>query len=95
MRLSSGTEALFLVCLELSVKYSKLIFGSLGDKSNHTPSFHVPQLYYFISFATIMGWPALVTNKDGVVGLVKGVWDRMFGSTRYMRRARGCIMLTK
>ena len=24
----------------------------LGDKSNHVPAFHVPQIYYFVGFAT-------------------------------------------
>ncbi|KAG5648241.1 hypothetical protein DXG03_006199 [Asterophora parasitica] len=31
----------------------------LGDKANHVPAFHVPQLYYFIAFTTAFGWPAL------------------------------------
>ncbi|EMD41574.1 glycosyltransferase family 59 protein [Gelatoporia subvermispora B] len=54
----------------------------LGDKSNHVPAFHVPQLYYFISFATILGWPALISADGGIQGLARDVWARMFGSKR-------------
>ncbi|KIP06942.1 glycosyltransferase family 59 protein [Phlebiopsis gigantea 11061_1 CR5-6] len=49
----------------------------LGDKSNHTPSFHVPQLYYFVGFATLLGWPALLSAPGGTQGLARGVWYRM------------------
>ena len=56
----------------------------LGDKSNHVPSFHVPQLYYFIGFATLLGWPALLSAPGGIQGLARGVWYRMFGCRRYM-----------
>ncbi|RPD58361.1 glucosyltransferase [Lentinus tigrinus ALCF2SS1-6] len=54
----------------------------LGDKSNHIPVFHVPQLYYFVGFATSFGWPALVSGKGGVLGLAHEVRARMFGSKR-------------
>ncbi|KAI0095289.1 glucosyltransferase [Irpex rosettiformis] len=54
----------------------------LGDKSNHVPAFHIPQLYYFVGFTTLMGWPALLANKDGVLPLARGVWHKMFGSKR-------------
>ncbi|KAI5119916.1 hypothetical protein M0805_000881 [Coniferiporia weirii] len=52
----------------------------LGDKSNHVPSLHVPQLYYFIGFATALGWPALVGGPGGPLSLLKEVKYRMFGS---------------
>jgi len=52
----------------------------LGDKSNHVPSFHVPQVYYFVAFTTAFGWPVLVSGKGGVRGLLKDVAGRMFGS---------------
>ena len=55
-----------------------------GDKSNHIPSFHVPQLYYFVGFATLLGWPALLSAPGGLQSLARGVWHRMFGSKRCM-----------
>jgi alpha-1,2-glucosyltransferase len=53
-----------------------------GDKSNHIPSVHIPQVYYFVAFSTILGWPVLISGKDGVPGLLHEVYMRMFGSTR-------------
>jgi len=55
----------------------------VGDKSNHIASIHVPQVYYFIAFSTIMGWPALVSGKGGVLRLLHDVYSRMFGTPRY------------
>ncbi|KAG1787833.1 glycosyltransferase family 59 protein [Suillus plorans] len=49
----------------------------LGDKSNHIPSFHVPQLYYFIAFATIIGWPAVLCGEGGPLKITTGVISRM------------------
>lgn len=54
----------------------------LGDKSNHVLAFHVPQLYYFVAFATAFGWPALISGSSGVRKLVQDVQYRMFGSRR-------------
>jgi len=54
----------------------------IGDKSNHVPVIHIPQLYYFIGFATIFGWPALILGETGVNGLARDVWARMFGGRR-------------
>ncbi|KAH9836500.1 glucosyltransferase [Rhodofomes roseus] len=54
----------------------------LGDKSNHVPALHIPQLYYFVGFATMMGWPALISGKGGLSALARDVWNRMFGSAR-------------
>ncbi|OBZ79247.1 Dol-P-Glc:Glc(2)Man(9)GlcNAc(2)-PP-Dol alpha-1,2-glucosyltransferase [Grifola frondosa] len=54
----------------------------LGDKSNHVPAFHVPQLYYFVGFATAFGWPALLSGEGGIRALARDVWARMFGSKR-------------
>ncbi|KAF5356234.1 hypothetical protein D9756_004172 [Leucocoprinus leucothites] len=51
----------------------------LGDKSNHIPAFHIPQLYYFIATATFFGWPALLSGRQGVLSLIHNVWKRMFG----------------
>jgi len=52
----------------------------LGDKANHIPAFHIPQLYYFIAFSTAFGWPVLICGTDGPRKLVHDVWSRMFGS---------------
>ena len=50
-----------------------------GDKSNHIPAIHIPQLYYFITAATFFGWPALVSEPRGVLNLVRDVRKRMLG----------------
>ncbi|KAF8971473.1 glucosyltransferase [Flammula alnicola] len=52
----------------------------LGDKSNHIPSLHIPQLYYFVASATFFGWPILISGSGGASAVVRGVWSRMFGS---------------
>lgn len=54
----------------------------LGDKANHVPVMHVPQLYYFIAFATLLGWPAVVLNHDGPTKLAAEVLKRMIGTKR-------------
>lgn len=54
----------------------------LGDKSNHIPSFHVPQLYYFVAFATMIGWPAVLCGEGGPIKVATEVISRMFGSKR-------------
>ena len=46
------------------------------------PSFHLPQLYYFIAFATIMGWPALASGDSGWKMLANDVRDRICGNKR-------------
>lgn len=51
-----------------------------GDKSNHALSIHVPQLYYFVGFTTLFGWPVLISGPLGIVGLAKGVSRCMFGT---------------
>lgn len=52
----------------------------LGDKSNHIPSLHIPQLYYFIAFSTFFGWPVLISGPGGAPLLFRGVWSRMLGT---------------
>ncbi|KAG6891056.1 hypothetical protein C0995_014145 [Termitomyces sp. Mi166 len=52
----------------------------LGDKANHIPAFHVPQIYYFIAFSTAFGWPVLISGPGGPIGLAREVQRRMFGS---------------
>ncbi|KAI0080044.1 glucosyltransferase [Panus rudis PR-1116 ss-1] len=54
----------------------------LGDKSNHIPTFHVPQLYYFAGFSAIFAWPALISGHGGIRGLALDIKMRMFGSKR-------------
>ncbi|KAF8649765.1 hypothetical protein AX16_005532 [Volvariella volvacea WC 439] len=58
----------------------------LGDKANHVPVLHIPQLYYFVAFATAFGWPALISGSDSPRKLVDDVWNRMFGSSRQALR---------
>ena len=53
-----------------------------GDKSNHVPAFHIPQVYYFVGFSSILGWPVLVGGKRGTRSLLQDIWKRMFGSKR-------------
>lgn len=53
-----------------------------GDKSNHVPSLHPPQLYYYIAFAMIMGWPALISGDSGWKMLVNDVQGRIIGNRR-------------
>lgn len=59
---------------------------STGDKSNHVPALHIPQLFYFYAFSAAFGWPVLlfsgVGRTAGPVGLVKEVFARMVGSPR-------------
>ncbi|KAF8139973.1 glycosyltransferase family 59 protein [Boletus edulis] len=52
----------------------------LGDKANHVPVLHVPQTYYFIAFATLIGWPAVIFGRSGPVKLANEVARRMFGT---------------
>jgi alpha-1,2-glucosyltransferase len=54
----------------------------LGDKANHVPSLHVPQIYYFVAFATLFGWPALASGEGGILGLIRDIHSRMFGGVR-------------
>ncbi|KAJ7293771.1 glucosyltransferase [Mycena rebaudengoi] len=51
----------------------------LGDKSNHIPSLHIPQVYYFVAFSAAFGWPVLISGEGGLLGLVREVRRRMFG----------------
>jgi hypothetical protein len=55
----------------------------LGDKSNHIPSLHVPQVYYFLASATIFAWPVLISGDGGAHTLLCEVRARMFGGKRY------------
>ncbi|GJJ09535.1 hypothetical protein Clacol_003758 [Clathrus columnatus] len=52
----------------------------LGDKSNHTLVFHIPQLYYFISAATFFGWPLFLGFEGGLIGLARVIKYRMIGT---------------
>jgi alpha-1,2-glucosyltransferase len=63
----------------------------LGDKANHIPAFHVPQVYYFVAFSTIMGWPALISGKEGLRPLIHGIIARMWGSKRSVFFSSFCV----
>lgn len=54
----------------------------LGDKSNHIPVLHVPQVYYFLASATIFGWPVLISGDGGTRALFCDVRARMLGGRR-------------
>ncbi|KNZ79642.1 Alpha-1,2-glucosyltransferase ALG10-A [Termitomyces sp. J132] len=49
----------------------------LGDKANHVPAFHVPQIYYFIAFSTAFGWPVLISGPGGPLSLAREVQQRI------------------
>ena len=51
-----------------------------GDKANHIPSLHIPQLYYFVAFSSLLGWPIVISREGGTPRLVQDVWSRMFGN---------------
>lgn len=51
----------------------------IGDKSNHIPVVHIPQLYYFVASATFFGWPVLLSGPRGIQNLIHDVWKRMLG----------------
>ncbi|KAH7345063.1 glucosyltransferase [Rhizoctonia solani] len=53
----------------------------LGDKSNHIPTLHVPQLYYFVAFASLFGLPVLMSAETGIMSLAREVAQRMIGGT--------------
>ncbi|KAJ7042691.1 glucosyltransferase [Mycena alexandri] len=66
----------------------------LGDKSNHIPSLHIPQVYYFFAFSTAFGWPALISGEGGIFGLAREVQRRMFGSKiRILSTALACSVM--
>ncbi|KAF9056698.1 glucosyltransferase [Panaeolus papilionaceus] len=66
----------------------------LGDKSNHIPTLHIPQLYYFISAATFFGWPVLISGSGGAPALIRGVSSRMFGSkSRVLFTSALCMVM--
>lgn len=57
-----------------------------GDKSNHTFSLNVPQLFYFYGFASVLGWPVLFFGGRGTtagpVGLVRTFHYQALGTPR-------------
>ncbi|KAJ4485580.1 glucosyltransferase [Lentinula aciculospora] len=52
----------------------------LGDKSNHIPVLHVPQIYYFFAFSTAFGWPVLISGVGGIPALLQKMYARTLGS---------------
>ena len=71
--------------MRLRNKERLLTFRTKGDKSNHVPSTHIPQLYYFVVFATFFGWPMLVGAPGGPLRLIKNVYSCMFGARHVSR----------
>ncbi|KAF5392521.1 hypothetical protein D9757_002197 [Collybiopsis confluens] len=72
--------------LVLAVFGSSVVWNGgivLGDKSNHVPAFHVPQVYYFFTFATAFGWPVLISGHGGIPALLRKIYLRIFGSKLY------------
>ncbi|GAA5980146.1 hypothetical protein JCM11641_006928 [Rhodosporidiobolus odoratus] len=59
----------------------------LGDKQNHEPVLHVPQLYYFASFAAVLCTPVLL----GGVGF-EGCLRATAGLVRTPRRTLGSLV---
>ncbi|QRW19387.1 alpha-1,2-glucosyltransferase [Rhizoctonia solani] len=54
----------------------------LGDKSNHVPTLHIPQLFYFVAFASLFGLPVLASTETGIISLAGDVTRRMIGGPR-------------
>jgi alpha-1,2-glucosyltransferase len=55
-----------------------------GDKSNHVPTAHVPQLFYFYASASAFGWPVLIGMPGGPKTLGKELRRMFFGSNRFV-----------
>ena len=65
-----------------------------GDKSNHVPTLHIPQLFYFFAFAGAFLTPVLVSPRavrdalGGLTGSVKCAlpsqlfWQKLMASPR-------------
>ncbi|KAF8342782.1 glucosyltransferase [Cantharellus anzutake] len=54
----------------------------LGDKSNHIPQMHIPQLFYFVGFCTALGFPVLIGGPGGLIHLVKAIVSLIAGTWR-------------
>jgi alpha-1,2-glucosyltransferase len=71
----------------LSLGLIKILYCT-GDKSNHIPALHIPQLFYFYAFSSVFGWPVLLFSGTGSmagpVGLFKELIRRMAGDARYV-----------
>lgn len=61
-------------------------FGNEGDKANHIPALHIPQLFYFYAFSTAFGMPSLMFSgcgeTAGPVGLIREIVHRIGGTPR-------------
>jgi len=76
----------FVPYIPVIVAFSAFVFWNggivLGDKSNHVPTLHIPQVYYFVAFSTMLGWPALISGEGGFSFVIREVRRRMFGNAR-------------
>jgi alpha-1,2-glucosyltransferase len=52
-----------------------------GHKENHEPVLHLPQVYYFVAFATIFLHPVLL--NEGLAKTVYGTLSLAVGTSRY------------
>lgn len=70
----------------LGLPGSILIPNLPGDKSNHTLSLNVPQLFYFYGFASGLGWPILFFGGKGTtagpMGLVRTFYYHTLSTAR-------------
>jgi len=90
--LSSVPYLLVLVAFAAFVLWNGGI--ALGDKSNHIPSIHIPQIYYFIDATTFFGWPVLLSYAGGPLLLIDGVRRRMFGNKfRTLTTVAICVIM--
>lgn len=70
------------VCIHKLGNCTTIINIYTGDKSNHIPAFHVPQLYYFVAFATAFGWPALVGDPKRFGIFLRELHYRIMGTKK-------------
>ena len=70
------------VCIHKVTNCTVVIIIHPGDKSNHIPAFHVPQLYYFVAFATAFGWPALVGDPKRFGSFLRELHYRIIGTKK-------------
>ena len=70
----------------LGLPGSMLIPDLTGDKSHHTLSLNIPQLFYFYGFASGLGWPILFFGGKGTtrgpIGLVRTFYYHASSTTR-------------
>ncbi len=66
-----------------------LEFGKLGHQQHHIATIHTPQLFYFLAFSTIFGWPVLL--NEGIGKAVKGTLKMGLGTVGRMVVSLGVL----